>query len=208
MQKHLIFDFETIGVNPISCPALNMSACLFDWDRFLSSAPYTFHEIIRESTTWKFNVQDQVKRYNYTYNKADLNFWADQNEIVRNVILPSKEDIKIDKFGRLFIDWIGETDVGYWWSRSNMFDPVILERLMNVSKMSNQFKFKLKFWSVRDTRTFLDAKLGFNTNTFTPLNDETKWDLMFDKHNSKHDIAADIMRMQCVVRAEAGLENE
>ena len=61
----------------------------------------------------------------------------------------------------------------------------------------------LMFWRVRDTRTFIDAKFDFKTkNGFVPVSDEAYWSEAFKEHDSIHDIAADILRLQAIHRAE------
>jgi hypothetical protein len=60
----------------------------------------------------------------------------------------------------------------------------------------------LPFWAVRDVRTYLDTRFDFKLkrNSFCPIDDEMKWDRIFIKHNSAHDVAADVLRMQKVER--------
>jgi hypothetical protein len=43
-------------------------------------------------------------------------------------------------------------------------------------------------------------------NGFVPVSNIKKWEYNFNAHDSKHDIAADILRLQTIVRAEADLE--
>jgi hypothetical protein len=65
----------------------------------------------------------------------------------------------------------------------------------------------LKFWKIRDTRTFIDAKLDFpKENGFVPIKDEALWKKHFKLHNSSWDILADVLRLQAIVRAENDLE--
>jgi hypothetical protein len=64
-----------------------------------------------------------------------------------------------------------------------------------------------KYWRVRDTRTFIDAKLNFpKKNGFNPLADEAKWEQNFKAHDSSWDILADVLRMQAITRAENDME--
>jgi hypothetical protein len=63
------------------------------------------------------------------------------------------------------------------------------------------------FWPVRDTRTWIDAKLNFpKQNGFVPLSDEEYWNKTFVKHDSRYDIAADILRLQTIARLENDME--
>ena len=100
-----------------------------------------------------------------------------------------------------------QNKIDYWWSRGNSFDPVILFRLMNAygqDKLMNEY---LKFWKVRDIRTYIDAKFDFSTRSgFVPLADEGYWERTFVAHDSSHDVAADVLRLQAICRAENDLE--
>ena len=65
----------------------------------------------------------------------------------------------------------------------------------------------LKYWAVRDTRTYIDAKFDFKQkNGFIPFADEQRWEQMFKAHDSSWDILADVLRMQAIRRAEEDLE--
>ena len=62
-------------------------------------------------------------------------------------------------------------------------------------------------WKVRDVRTFIDAKFDFSTRSgFVPLADEKYWNEAFVAHDSTHDVAADVLRLQAIYRAENDLE--
>ena len=66
-------------------------------------------------------------------------------------------------------------------------------------------------WKVRDmfVVTFIDAKFNFYTTRsgFVPLADEELLGkTAFVAHDSSHDVAADVMRLQTIHRAEHDLE--
>lgn len=70
--------------------------------------------------------------------------------------------------------------------------------------MLNQY---LRFYKVRDVRTYIDAKFNFTTKSgFVPLADEKYWGETFVAHDSSHDVAADVLRLQAIFRAENDLE--
>jgi hypothetical protein len=61
----------------------------------------------------------------------------------------------------------------------------------------------LPHWSLRDTRTWIDAKLDFpRKNGFCPIEDEKIWEQTFKAHDSAWDILADVLRLQAIDRAE------
>jgi hypothetical protein len=65
----------------------------------------------------------------------------------------------------------------------------------------------LRWWRVRDTRTWIDAKFNFSQkNGFIPVADTDYWAKYFVAHDSTHDVAADILRLQAIHRAEHDLE--
>jgi len=45
-MKHLIFDFETMGTEPMDCAVVDVSAFVFDFDRF-EKRPYTVKDIMQ-----------------------------------------------------------------------------------------------------------------------------------------------------------------
>ena len=65
----------------------------------------------------------------------------------------------------------------------------------------------IPYWKNRDTRTFIDAKFNFTTkNGFIPVENKELWEEVFKAHDSTHDIAADILRLQAIHRAEHDME--
>lgn len=203
MKPHLILDFETMGQNVNSCVVLDCSWIIFDWNRFLNE-PYSFEELIYYSRKQKFDVKSQVD-FGYKVEKSALEFWQEQDREVKKKIKPSEDDISIEYFLELFTDSI-QCDIKYWWSRSNTFDPIILWRLAKDFGYEKQISDKLPYWLIRDTRTFIDSKTNFDRklNSFVPIKDEKHWDNVFKKHDSQCDVAADVMRLQTLVRLENG----
>ena len=100
-----------------------------------------------------------------------------------------------------------QRNIDYWWSRGNTFDPVILNRLMLATDNMPTLDQYLKFYKVRDVRSHIDAKFDYTTrNGFVPVSDESYWSTAFIAHDSSHDVAADVMRLQTIYRAENDME--
>jgi hypothetical protein len=82
--------------------------------------------------------------------------------------------------------------------------------LQKVASWHNKFTAitdNLNPWLVRDTRTYIDAKFDFpKINGFVPVADEKYWAVTFVKHDSRFDIAADVLRLQAIIRAENDLD--
>jgi hypothetical protein len=179
---------------------------VFDFDRFLTN-PYTIASI-SQTKRFKLSVTDQVKNYGFDIDKSTLQFWEEQSPEVRANIAPKKSDLTVKEFVKQFHEFLIESPkVDYWWSRSNTFDPIILSRLFAAEGKLMHLEEYLKYWRVRDTRTFIDAKLNFpKENSFSPLVDSDKWNKVFKKHDSSWDILADVLRLQQIYRAENVLE--
>ena len=204
-MKHFIFDMETLGQNTQKCVVLDCSWLTFDWTRFTEN-PYTFEELISLAHRSKLDVKSQVE-FGYKIEKDTLKWWEEQGPEARKKILPKPDDIDINTFMMKLISTL-DNDIQYWWSRSNTFDPMILERLASDHGHLEKLNNLLKFWNIRDTRTFIDSKTNFNRklNSFIPISDEKYWDQTFVKHDSSCDIAADILRLQTLTRLDNGLE--
>lgn len=207
MRCDFILDFETLGQDALRCPAIDCSIATFYWERFLDE-PYTFEELTSgHCERLKVSVEDQVKNYGAKIEKNTVKFWQDQSPEVQKHIAPRKDDLTQEEFCDKFIGYLAnQPKIEYWWSRANVFDPLILWRIMTDCNRHYSLNEYLMFWRVRDTRTFIDAKFNFSTkNGFVPVADEKYWESAFAAHDSVHDIAADIMRLQAIHRAENDL---
>jgi len=202
MNTHFILDFESLGNNIKTTPLVNCAFTTFDWDRFVSD-PYTFEELVDNMQFVKFDVKDQVNRFACKVEEGALEFWEKQPKDVRKQLTPALDDVNIEAFFEYLTGYLEDTKINYWWSRSNIFDPVMLYRFAEDLD-DPRIKKLLKFWNVRDVRTFIDAKFDFTVkyNRFCPVDDEKEWKSKFQEHNSIHDVAADILRLQRITRIE------
>ena len=66
--------------------------------------------------------------------------------------------------------------------------------------MADEMDKRLKFWKVRDTRSYIEGAFGFDfDNKFLPDKDcEEK----FVAHDSRHDIAVDLLRLQTILKED------
>lgn len=207
MRTDFILDFETIGQCARKAPAIDCSYTTFIWDRFLEE-PYTFEELISNIQKSKLDIKHQVEKYDFSYKEEDLQWWMQQPKEVRKNIVPKPDDLTIDQFVNKMIDYLRRSEkIEYWWSRSNGFDPVILDHLAMAIEKDKFLNEYIPYWRVRDTRTFIDAKFNFTTkNGFVPIADTNRWEQIFNAHDSTHDVAADILRLQAIHRAENDME--
>lgn len=206
MKQDFIIDFETIGQNAMKCPIVDAAYVVFDWDRF-NSNPYSFLELTSLVKTDKFDVKDQVNN-GCSFGKDDLAWWQRQSSEAKANLKPSENDLTIEEFSVNIFKYLREVGkVEYWWSRGNTFDPVLLERVMNKLDQHLLMNEYLRWWRVRDIRTWIDAKFDFSTkNGFVPIADVEYWENTFIGHDSTHDVAADVLRLQAIHRAENELE--
>jgi hypothetical protein len=205
---HFILDYETLANDSTNCAAIDCSYVAFDWDRFADN-PYKFDELLGLTQRAKFDVQDQVKRHKFNVDMSVIEWWQTQAVEVKSLIKPSPNDITIETFLDDMIQYLNDyTPIKYWWSRSNTFDPVILGQQATRGGKLKEINKLLQFWKVRDMRTFIDAKTNFSLkkNDFVPVKDEAQWNKMFKQHSSRHDIVADILRLQTLTRLDMNLD--
>lgn len=196
-----------MGKKTKDCAIVDCSVFCVDTEKMLSDKPYTSRSIA-DIKKFKLSVKDQVDNHGWVVYKDTLAFWESQPEEVRKHARPLKTDLPIKDFTSQFIDYlISCRKIDYWWSRSNSFDPILLWRLFEAVGKEDSIHEYLKHWRIRDTRTFIDAKLDFpKVNGFIPIADEEFWDKIFQEHNSSWDVLADVLRMQAILRAENDLE--
>lgn len=207
MKWHFILDTETMGSASINCAVVDCSYVCFDWDRFTTD-PYTFSELESLAQRSKLDVAHQVKVFGFKVDKDTVDWWSKLPPEVRAMAKPNKNDLTLNQFFDKLNSYLnGFNKIHYWWSRANSFDPIILWRLIDHRPDKNLINNKLPHWKLRDTRTFIDARANFPVkNGFIPFKDETKWAVTFKEHNSIHDIIADILRLQVLIRLESDLD--
>lgn len=207
-NNDLIIDFETMGQNESTCAVIDCAALFFEWRRFTSDTPYSFEELLTMTHRYKLDVKKQVTDHKFVIEEETLKFWQSTEPSTRARITPQKDDLTITQFCNQFIEMLSmNKKVDYWWSRSNNFDPPIIWRLMRHGNRFHDFNQYVMFQRLRDVRTFIDAKFDFDTvNGFVPVGDEQYWNSTFKQHNSEHDIAADVLRLQAITRAENDME--
>lgn len=201
--KHFILDYETIGQDVFHVPVVNCSYYIFDWSRFTSDNPYTFEELINEIKFAKFDIEEQIKSKTAKFQMSDLEWWNEQGEEAKKQLKPSPDDMTVGEFTNTLYDYIDGTRLFRWWSRSNTFDPILLHRNFRDYWHRSKLDEVLPYWLIRDIRTYIDTQFQFKNrkNGFCPYDNEDEWNKVFVAHNSVHDVAADILRMQKIERA-------
>lgn len=195
-MEALIYDFETLSQNQYNCVVVNIAAMNYTEDRFLTN-PYEYDELVEMCNTLKFDVQEQVEKYGRHIQKSTLDWWKKQSKEAQKCLIPSDEDVSITELYDFMVKHKAAT-VDKIFTRSNTFDPIIVQTLLHDIGM----KDPAPWWTIRDTRSFLDGLLYGSdiSNKFIPEDVKDK----FIGHDSRHDIAMDVYRMQHVVRIVHG----
>ena len=194
MNECVIYDFETLSQDQQRGVVISLAILSYTESRFVSD-PYTYEELLDNCKKIKFNVEEQVKKYNRTISKETVAWWQQQNKEAQKQLAPSSEDVSIDNLYQFLVDNIDLQNHQKAFTRGNTFDPIFMDSVLAQCGKVNP----MHWGSIRDTRSFIDglsygAKLS---NKFIPEGLESK----FVPHDPCHDIVMDVMRMQTLVKA-------
>lgn len=195
-MKCFIYDFETLGQGFMSSPVLGIAALEFDNEVFLSKDPYTYDELLKRTKFMKFDVEEQVKKYNKRIEQETLDWWADQGKEAKWILKPGKDDKPLADIVE-FIDQFDPEKIELCYTRGNTFDPMFLDQIF-LRDLNEPMK--IAWWTIRDTRSFIDALVyGTDMSNKFVL---PEWEEKFVAHDPRHDIVVDVLRMQaCIIAA-------
>lgn len=197
MNECVIYDFETLSQDQQRGVVISLAILSYTESRFASN-PYTYEELLSNCKTIKFNVEEQVKKYNRTISKETVAWWQQQNKEAQKQLAPSSEDVSIDKLYQFLVDNIDLQNHEKAFTRGNTFDPIFMDSVLAQCSKVNP----MHWGSIRDTRSFIDG-LAYGTklsNKFIPEGLASK----FIPHDPRHDIVMDVMRMQTLVKTIVG----
>lgn len=192
-MKCAMYDYETLSMNPLEAPVLSLAIVNFETDRFLDN-PYSFEELIKLCSEYKFDVAHQVKEYGKKIDKGTLEWWNGQPKELRDrQMKPSENDLHTSEVYGIMVQYCKDCKVVY--TRGNTYDPIITEQIMRDIGKGEPYPW----WVIRDTRSLLEGMMWGSgmENKFIPEGLEEK----FIAHDPRHDIAMDVMRIQTVVQA-------
>ena len=192
MSDAFIFDFETLSQNPIDAAVVSCASLVFSMDT-LELNGYTYEELMNKVQFRKFNVKDQVDRWNRKIEQTTLEWWAQQSKEARASIKPSPEDYTINTLIPWLESHFNREKNKFVFTRNNTFDPVI------VQSVSKDFSLPVPYdwWKVRDTKSFIMG-LTYGSDirdSFIPPEAEGK----YVKHDPRHDVVLDVLRMQTIL---------
>ena len=191
----VIFDFETLSSDVNRGVVLSIGLLTYTSSRF-SNDPYTYEELLENTKYMKFDVTEQVKKYDRKIQKGTLDWWNTQDPEAKKVLDPDPSiDQSIDKLYNFFVINVNMNNLKTVFTRGNTFDIPILEGILKETGNAIPYPF----WMVRDTRSYLDGLLyGSNTrNSYIPDGCKEK----FIAHDARHDVVMDVMRMQTIIEA-------
>lgn len=193
-MKFIIYDYETLGIKPETAPIVSVAAIEFDPDRFLQGDGYDYLDTVSKANFMKFDVEYQVKQLGKKIEIDTLNWWKTQSKEAQRAIAPSKDDKKLDELYPFFTHNFDCLEVDLVYTRGNMFDVSFTKYAMKSINRVDPFGH----WKIRDTRSMLDGLLYGSgmENSFIP----TSLIDSFIKHDPRHDVVMDLMRMQTVIR--------
>lgn len=193
MNECVIYDFETLSQDQNKGVVISLAILSYSESRFVSN-PYTYEELLDNCKKIKFNVAEQVNKYNRTISKETLGWWKAQNKEAQKQLAPSSEDVSIDLLYDFLIGNIDLKNHKKAFTRGNTFDPIFMDSLLKENNRVNP----MHWGSIRDTRSYIEG-LAFGStlsNKFIPdgLNEK------FVPHDPSHDIVMDVMRMQTLIQ--------
>lgn len=194
MNECVIYDFETLGQDQKNSAVVSFAMIAFSEKRYINN-PYTYEELIENCAYIKFDVEDQVVNFGRKINKETVDWWNSQGDKAKKQIRPSLEDKSIYAFYEFVINNCECPKIKKSYTRGNTFDPMFLQYLMNDTGHQDPFHWR----TVRDTRSMIEGmSFGMNLdNSFIPGDLASK----FVKHDPRHDVAMDVMRMQLLAQA-------
>ena len=194
MNECVIYDFETLGQDQKNSAVVSFAMIAFSEKRYINN-PYTYEELIENCAYIKFDVEDQVVNFGRKINKETVDWWNSQGDKAKKQIRPSSEDKSIYAFYEFVINNCECPKIKKSYTRGNTFDPMFLQYLMDDTGHQDPFHWR----TVRDTRSMIEGmSFGMNLdNGFIPGDLASK----FVKHDPRHDVAMDVMRMQLLAQA-------
>ena len=194
MNECCIFDFETLSNKPNNGVVTSFALLPFSESRYVSN-PYTYDELLANCKYIKFDVEEQVKVYGRKMTKDTIDWWNEQGAEAKKQITPSADDVSISKLYDFIIESVDCKNLKKHYTRGNTFDPIFLESVLASCGKENPMHWR----TVRDTRSMIEGmSFGMNVdNDFMPGDLEKR----FVKHDPRHDIAMDVMRMQMLAQA-------
>jgi hypothetical protein len=197
MDNALIFDFETLSQNPINGVVVSCALLTFNMEKLVSNS-YQYENLLSQVMYFKFDVKDQVDKWNRRIDPKTLEWWQQQSKEALATIKPSKHDKSLTEFMPWFTSHFIRDELSYVFTRNNTFDPVIIQSICTDLSLPIPYDW----WKIRDTKSFIMG-LTYGNNikdSFIPPDAENK----YVKHDPRHDVVLDVMRLQILLHTLNG----
>lgn len=193
MDDCVIYDFETLGQDQRNSVVLSFAMITFS-ERHYKSDPYEYMELVNKAKFIKFDVATQVEA-GRKINLETLKWWKDQGDEAQKQLRPLLDDKPLSELSTFIKKHTVDCKIKKSFTRGNTFDPMFLQYIMEETGNEDPFHWR----TVRDTRSMIEGmSFGMKLdNGFTPGGLENQ----FIKHDPRHDIAMDVMRMQLLAQA-------
>jgi len=197
-MKCSIYDFETLSQDSIRGAVVSLAVLNFDTNTFSTDEPYRFVDLVNSCHTIKFDVEEQVKKYQRKIDKSTLEWWSKQGEEAKKQLKASDEDVSIECLYEFLTEDVRIQTSERVYTRGNTFDPILLRTVLaDVGKED-----PTKWWTIRDTRSLFEG-MFYGSNMDNKFMIEECKDV-FIAHDPRHDIALDVMRFQALARVITG----
>jgi hypothetical protein len=194
-MKCLIFDFETLSQKAESAAIISMASMVFDLE-VAEKGGYSYDELLSSCSYLKFDVEEQVTRFNRKIDPNTVDWWKEQSKEAFKKLKPSSKDVSIVEMPKFLDELMISNDIKYVFTRNNTFDPVIVQTICHGTNRNIPYPW----WSIRDIKSFImGLTYGVDIrDDFMPDDIKDK----FVKHDPCHDISADVYRIQTIFKAK------
>lgn len=194
MNDSIIYDFETLSQTPEDAPVISVAVLAFSLDK-AERGEYEYTSLVKSAQYMKFNVEHQVKVLGRKIDTETLQWWKEQGPEAIKELKPSSADVNITEMQPLIKKIVMENNIKYVFTRNNTFDHVIFHTVCRRAGLSIPYKW----WTIRDTKSFImGLTYGHDIkDNFIPPG----VDGLYVKHDPRHDISLDIMRIQTILSA-------
>lgn len=193
-----VVDIETTGVRS-NAGVLSLAIAYFGVEDEAHNLDY----LKENSLSLKFNLEEQINKFNRTIDKSTVEWWKKQTEEVKKISLyPNENDISVIDGIKQINEFIkthceeNKTKLKdeYFWCRGQL-DPIILQDLCNKI---GEPDLQPSFWMWRDLRTIIhymyNAPRGY-CNINYPDNQIEVDKLQNLKHDPKADVILDVLQL-------------
>ena len=198
MSKFVLFyDFETLSQDPETAPIVSLASIIVTMEN-IESNKYSYEELLSETKFIKFDVKDQVVNWKRVIDPKTIEWWEQQEPAARATLKPTANDKPITDMITFLKDQIADKNIEYVFTRNNTFDPVIVQSIVRATGETIPYPW----WTIRDVKSFIfGLTYGHNIkDSFIPPLAEGK----YVKHDPRHDIVLDVLRLQTVIHAKFG----